>query len=565
MESLEILSKEEIIAQFEKDLNEKSIEELMVLVKELKEKFTEATAQEEAKQLELYNANDTNENDFVATKNPLDDKFTELFNIYQERKTAHKQAQAKAEEENYQAKLEIIESLKNLTEGEISNIGEAFKLVNELKEKWYAIGAVNKARYKQLQFDFSHLLDMFFYNIGIHKELKNYDLKKNAEIKEGLIEKLNHLLKVDSIKQLEHFIKEYQNEWDAVGPTTEEKWTELKTKYWDAVNAIYDKIKEHYHQYRTKLREDREQKLLLLDNLKLETEKISTFNRINDWNNATEVVVKIQEDWRKIGFVKRNTEQNLTEEFKALMDDFFAKKSDFFATLKTEQKSAEEKKKTLIEKAHQLKTQTDWVNTSNQIIKLQQDWKKTGNTHPKIDQKLWTEFRTACDHFFNAKKHYYDTLDDRLEENFKQKELATEQIKNADSTEALSQAIEQWYKIGFVPKNKITESTKSFESALKTATEKLKINNAEDFQFEARVKAFKTAENGKELLQNERKFIEGKIEKINTELAQYENNLAFFGPSKGAQKLKEAVESRMQTAKENLQKLQAKLKVLKAS
>lgn len=562
MESIEKLSKQEIINQFEQDLNEKSVEELLISVRELKEKFDEATAQEK---LEILNTEENNEAKEKTPENPLDGKFTELYNVFQERKTAHKQALTKAEEDNYQAKLEIIESLKNITEGEISNIGEAFKQVNELKEKWYAIGAVNKARYKQLQFDFSHVLDLFYYNIGIHKELKNYDLKKNAEIKEAIIEKLQHLLQVESIKQLEHFIKEYQNEWDLAGPTTQEKWEELKNKYWDAVNAVYEKIKEHYHQYRTKLRESHEKKQLLLENLLSETSKIDSFEKINDWNKATESIIKLQEEWLKIGFIKRNHEQNLSTEFRSTIDDFFKQKSAFFEKLKTKQKKSEEIKRNLIEKVNTLKSQTDWVNTSTQIIKLQADWKKTGNTHPKIDQKLWTEFRAACDTFFSTKKEYFDTLDDRLEENFNQKKNAVEKMQNADSAEALSKAVEDWYLLGFVPKNKVTESNTSFEKALKSAGEKLKIANIEDFQFEIKIKALKKAENGKEALNNERKFIEGKIDKIKSELAQYENNLAFFGPSKGAQKLKDAVEARMSVAKENLNNLEGKLKLLKSN
>lgn len=563
MEILETLSKEAIIAQLEIDLKEKSTEELIASTKQLKASFEEATEKEKQLQLQAYEAETGNVEGFEYTANPLDSKFAELYNVLQDKKTAYKQEQARKEEENYKAKLEIINSLKTLTESELANIGEAFKQFYELRDKWNEIGTVNQARYKQLQFDYSHLQDVFYYNVGIHNELKNYDFKKNAELKEKIIEKLQNLLQVDSIRQLEHFIKEYQNEWDAAGPTTQEKWEELKTRYWELVNAVYEKIRLHYLNLREKQKEALEKKNQLLESVKNEIAKVTEQSKIAEWNNITDFIIKAQEEWKKSGLIKKAKEQALFEEFRAAVDAFFSQKGEYFGELKDKQKKAENKKRDLIAKVNAIKDSTDWNNTGKQIIRLQEDWKKSGNTHPKIDRKLWTEFRAACDYFFNAKKQYFDTLDDRLEANLTKKSEAAEKIANATSAQEFSTAVEEWYSAGFVPKKNITESNTAFEKATKTAAEKLKLENTEDLVFEAKINAFKKSENAKELLFGERKFLQEKIEKIKSELAQYENNLAFFGPSKGAQKLKEAVEAKMTVAKENLKKLQSKLKLVR--
>jgi hypothetical protein len=283
---------------------------------------------------------------------------------------------------------------------------------------------------------------------------------------------------------------------------------------------------------------------------------------LKDWNTATEKIQEIQEEWKKAGLLRKSKNNALYESFKAHIDEPFAKKSDFFDNLKGEQKASEQKKKSLIEKANALKTSTDWAAATPKIIQLQEQWKKSGSTHPKTDQKLWKEFREACDYFFTAKKNYFDTLDDRLEENLKNKNAAIENIEKATTPEQLTAAVQQWHEAGFVPKKQITKSNTDFDKALASAAKKLSISNIEDLVFEAKINAYKKAENSKDLMQSEKRFVLGKIEKLRSEMSQYENNLSFFGPSKGAQKLKEAVENKMKQTAENLEKWEQKLKLL---
>jgi hypothetical protein len=563
MEALETLSKEQIVAQLENDLKEKSIEDLIASTKHLKSKFEEATEKEEQEQLQAFVAEGGHANDFTPVPNALDGRFKELFNILQEKKKEHKNELARLEEENYKAKLEIIQQLRALTESDNSNIGEAFRKFYELRDAWNNTGAVNQARYKQLQFDYSHLQDVFYYNIGIHKELKNYDFKKNASLKEEIIEKLRNLQNVDSIRQLEHFIKEYQNEWDAIGPTTQEKWEELKNNYWQLVNDIYEKIRLHYVNLREQQKEALEKKQVLIEAAAYLAASISEQSTVKDWNQATEKINALREEWRKSGKLKKSKGDQLFEEFKNHLNVFFEKKSDFFKTVKEENKTAENRKKQLIEKANQLKESTDWATTTPKLIQLQEQWKKTGKASPAADQKLWKQFREACDFFFSAKKQYFDTLDDRLADNLKKKEAAIEAIQQAGNEEQLIAAVQQWHESGFVPKKEIARSNQLFDKALKTSAQKLKIEDTDTLEFEARIRAFKKAENSKDLLNAERKFIQGKIDKIWSEIAQFENNLSFFGPSKGAQKLKEVVEKKIEQANKEISDWQLKLQKIR--
>lgn len=563
MEMPLIMTKEEIIVQLEQDLKEKSVEDLIATTKHLSSKYREAEEAEEKEQLEKFVEEGGHPNDFITEKNPLDGKFKELFNLLLEKKAAYKKEIAEKEEANYQAKLQILEQLKALTEGEQQNLGATFQKFYDLRDEWEAIGAVNQARYKQLQYDYSHLKDVFYYNVKIHHELKNYDFKKNGEKKEEIIKKLQGLKEVTSIRQLEHFIKEYQDEWDAIGPTTQEKWEELKSTYWELVNEVYEKIRLHYKKVRELQKNVLEKKEALLAKMEAIAATVSNDWKLKDWNKATEKIKTLQQEWKEAGYTKKAKENELFETFGALTDDFFSKKKAFFEKLKEKQGKSEARKEALIEKAEQLKDSKDWKNTGQELIHLQKEWKKIPPAHFKIENKLWERFRSACDTFFEAKKEYFDTLDDRKEENLEVKQKGIEAIENATTKEELEKGLELWYGAFEVPKNQIKKALNELDKAVQKALKTVEDKNIEMTMFKAKVKALKNADNKELLIKDEKRFIQSKIQKIKEELNQYENNLSFFGPSKGAQKLKEAVEMKMATAEKEMKDWQQKLKLLK--
>lgn len=562
METPLIMTKEEIIVQLEQDLKKKSVEDLVATTKHLSSKYKEAEDVEEKQQLEKFVEEGGHPNDFIAEKNPLDGKFKELFNLLLEKKTAYKKEITEKEEGNYQAKLQILEQLKALTEDEQQNLGATFQKFYALRDEWEAVGAVNQARYKQLQYDYSHLKDIFYYNVKIHRELKNYDFKKNGEKKEEIIKKLQGLKEVSSIRQLEHFIKEYQDEWDAIGPATQDKWETLKNTYWDLVNEVYEKIRLHYKNIRELQKNVLENKEALLAKMEEIVGTILNEWGLKDWNKATEKIKTLQQEWKEAGYTKKAKENELFEVFGALADDFFGKKKVFFEKLKEKQGKRESRKEALIEKAEHLKVSKDWKNTSQELINLQKEWKKIPPAHFKIENKLWEKFRSACDTFFESKKEYFDTLDDRKEENLEVKQKGIEAIENAKTKDELVQGLEIWYGAFEVPKNQIKKALNELDKTVKKALETVEDKNIEMTMFKAKVKALKNSDNNELLIKDEKRFIQSKIQKIKEELNQYENNLSFFGPSKGAQKLKEAVENKMATAEKEMKDWEQKLKLL---
>jgi hypothetical protein len=276
-------------------------------------------------------------------------------------------------------------------------------------------------------------------------------------------------------------------------------------------------------------------------------------------------VNELHKKWKQEGFSGKSKEDTLWEEFSNLTETIRQKTNTYFEALKDENAKVEQVKMALIEKADKLKTSTDWKNTTEAFKKLQREWKKSGKTQYKKDQELWNTFRSACDTFFDAKKHFYNTMDERQAEHLKEKNSLAEKIATCSSKDEFIQLVQEWQAVGYVPKADIKKADKQFDTALQTAAKQIGLTDQElqDLRFKAKVAALKEDDNAGEKLKSERRYVQGQIEKLKEELNRYQENMAFFGPSKGAQKLKEVVENKVESTQAELKTWEAKLTLLK--
>src|SRR5690606_32796247 len=233
-----------------------------------------------------------------------------------------------------------------------------------------------------------------------YKQLKEHDLKRNLQMKQEVIQKLQALKDLPTIKEVETHLKALQNDWEDIGPVSNEEWEKLKDEYWKAVHACYSKINTFYEEQRTILNENLNKKRALVTVLKEYIDQLPEKQDTKFWDKATAHVLQIQEDWKKIGFGPRKENEELWVAFREQCDRFFELKKNYFASLQEVFDQIAQKKKEIIEKAHALKESTDWKNTANQLVKLQKQWKDLGNSGPRFEQKLWKQFRAACDVFF---------------------------------------------------------------------------------------------------------------------------------------------------------------------
>ncbi len=551
-------------------LSEQEQHEAASTQQQLEEEANEPAAETEGTEAEAAPAEEAAIAQPAATpaNAEVDAQIKSLLKSFHQRKEQYEARKEQDEQTNLKEKQQVVEDLKNLIK-EGPTITQAYEAFNQLRARWNSIGAVPRKHYKQLQSEYSHQIDMFFHTMQIFRDLKVYDLDKNHEAKKALIEKVKELEKETSFNKIDDLLKVYQTEWAEIGPVREEHWKDIRNDFWQAVNATYDRIQAHYDGVRERQR-------LALEAKEALGKTVADFfgqdlNSHKKWQDATEKVLQAQKDWGNIGHAARKDNDRVWKEFRAACNVFFQRKKEYYGQQKDQNKAGFETKTALIAEAERLKDQTEWKNTTEALIQLQHQWKEAPSAGNKDDQRLWTRFRAACDYFFEAKKQYYATLDDRQAVNLKAKQDFIAQVEafelsgnKEQDLAALKTFNEEWRNLGPVPKAEIDNINNAYKKALDAQYDKLKMSKTEKVltRFKDKVESLGQGEGGSRLIEQERREVQEQIRKIKDTIDLYENNLGFFGNSKGAEALKQGVLKNIERAKEELAIWEAKLKQL---
>jgi len=540
-------------------------------VNELKVRFDDYILEEERKdQVALLNAQAEGiAYDSIDFK-PFKDAFYEIYSVYKAKRKEVIDAKNAVETENLKAKKALMTQLKDVIENE-ENIGAAYGAYKEIHEKWKAIGDIPREQRDQIQQDYSRLLEVFFYNMKIYRELKDHDLKRNYQLKLAIVEQLEQLKNKQSIRDIETSLKTIQNEWEEVGPVANEEWEKLKDNYWASVREIYEKINLFYDERRTTLLENLEKKKAHLITTKAIIDAISSYDSVKTWEDATKNLLAIQENWKTIGFGPRKENEEVWQEFRAMCDDFFAKKKEFFGTIQEKFTKIGDQKQALIDQVIALKGSTDWKATGDKIVALQKQWKTIGHAGQKLEQKLWSDFRGACDTFFNARQKHFEEQDKQLEVNLLAKQTIIQAVESyvvpEDKKQALADLKEfttSFNSAGRVPLKDKDSNYLAFKKAIDSHYSKLKLEGQEKDQvfFQARIDTLSSSPEASRLFAKEKAEIRQQIEQLKGDILQYENNLGFFAKSKGADALRKDVEGKINHSKNKIDSLIRKLKMI---
>lgn len=538
-------------------------------VNELKTRFEDYILEEERKdQVAMLEAQERGEEHESLDLRPLKEEFFEIYNVYKEKRKQLLDARNKEEEENLRRKKFIIAKMQEMIQTE-ENIGAAFATYNELHEEWKKIGDIPREKRDEIQKEYSRLLELFFYNIKIYRELKDHDLKRNQQLKEDVIHQLEELKNQSSIKELEASLKRLQNDWEEIGPVQNDQWEALKSKYWEITRSLYERIHQFYDERRNILTENLNKKKELLEEAGKLIEESLSITVAKEWDLATEKLLKIQENWKTVGFGPRKENEAIWQEFRQQCDTFFAKKKEFFGSIQEKYNEIGEAKKKLIDQAVALKDSTDWKETAEKLIQLQKKWKASGHAGQRLEQKLWQDFRGACDAFFNARQKHFEEQDKQLETNLIAKQDVISKIEGYQLPENKQQALNDlkeftsaFNAIGKVPMKEKDTIYHAYKAAIDKHYNQLKLEGAEKEKvlFQARLETLQGSPDAGKLLSKERFDLKQQIEKLKAEIMQYENNLGFFARSKGADALRKEVEGKINAAKNKIESLKIKLK-----
>jgi len=340
------------------------------------------------------------------------------------------------------------------------------------------------------------LLEQFFYNIAIYKELKDHDYKRNRQLKQEVIDQINDLAKLETIKDVEVRLKQLQNDWDEIGPVPNTEWEELKSTYWSGIKNTYTRINAYYDDRRVVMQE----RITRKRNLIVQAEELATstseLGQVSQWEEATKKITELQSSWREIGPGAKKENDEVWQAFSEQCNAFFYAKKVFFGAIKSQQQIFAQQKQELIARAEVLKDSNDWKVTADQLIKLQKEWKQIGHAGQRQEQKLWSSFRGVCDAFFNARQKHFEAQDEELESNLTQKEVVIAEIEAFELTENRKESLEKlktfsssFNAIGKVPIKHKDRIYTAFKAALDKQYGQMKLEGEEreKILFEAKI------------------------------------------------------------------------------
>lgn len=496
-----------------------------------------------------------------------EDKMFDVFYFEHRRKinTARKEAE-KQKEKNLALKNEILDKLRELVDGEETTL--SINAIKAIQEEWKAIGPVPNSQNRSLWANYNALMDRFYDNRSIYFELKELDRKKNLASKIALCEKAEALKDEPDLQTAIKALNELHEEYKHFGPVPREDQEALWQRFKAASDAVYDRRKEYYDGQKEVFLKNQEEKEKLIGSLKTFTE--FSADRIKDWNSKTKEILEIQKTWENIGPVPRESGKEINKAFWAAFKQFFQNKNAFFKNLDEVRAENQKHAEKLIAQAEEAKDSTDWQKTASLMIGLQKEWKTLGPTPEKTRDSLYKKFKAACDAFFDNRRNVNKASNSEYEANLKaKKEVCTEIISLSKgeelSEEALTDLVNKFNEIGFVPRKNMKEIQAEFKNAVDVYLEKLDTGgfDRENFLFKLNLNRIQSDPNANRTINKKEYGIRKQITELENSITLWKTNLEFFAASKTADKLRDQFDEKIQKAEDEIEKLKQKLSILR--
>lgn len=486
--------------------------------------------------------------------------------VIREKRAKIMQQQEAEKQANLEKKLEIIEKIKAMATSP-DEAGKSYNEFKELQQQWKDIKNVPADKANELWRNYQLYVEQFYDLLKLNSEAREYDFKKNLEMKTKLCEAAEKLADEEDVISAFHQLQELHQQYREIGPVAKELREEVWARFKAASTVINKRHQQHFEDLRAKEEENLARKTALCE--KVEELGKAENKGAADWEKRSKEIIDIQNEWKTIGFAPQKMNVKIFERFRAACDDFFGRKAEYFKALKVTFSENIEKKKTLVEKAQALADSTDWKATSDKLIALQKEWKTVGMVPKKLGDQLWQEFLGACNKFFEARNAAGAGQRNEEHANLEKKKGIIEQLKAlaenaAEATKEKVQALtEEYNKVGHVPykeKDKLYEAYHEvldrIYKELNISTKRRRLND-----FKANIK--NVAKRCEEALDNERGRLARRFEQLKQEIQTYENNLGFLNASsKKGNSLIDEMNRKVQHLRDDLELVRQKIKAI---
>jgi len=541
------------------------IEEVKDDVQAIKAAFFALRREEIAKEKEEFLANGNEENDFTPKEDSDENNLKELLNVLKERRTEYNAAQEANREANLEKKRQII-ALINEIANDPDNINRQFNRVKQLQQDFKDAGEVPATADTEVWKEFQRATERFYDVLKMNKELRDYDFKKNLELKQQLCEEAEALDEEADIVAAFRKLQELHNNWREIGPVAKELREDLWARFKAASSAINKKYQTFFEDRKSKEKENADAKTALCEKIEqISTDDLKTYAQ---WDEVTKQIIALQEDWKKLGYASRKANAALFARFRKSCDDFFGKKAEFYKSMKEELSANLAKKIDLCERAEALMDSTEWKEATDKFVELQKEWKTIGPVVKKHSDAVWKRFIAACDHFFEEKKKQNVNVHAVEHDNLKAKKEVIATLKSTieeageEAAQKVRELMDRWQEIGHVPFKEKDKIYAQYRELIDKAFDTLNMRGSRP-RGEGGSSFRGSRQSGSDRGLSERDRLVRTYEQRMSELKTFENNMGFLtANTKSGNSLVREMERRIASLKEEIADLEQRIKDL---
>ena len=566
VEPVQKLTKEEILAKL-KELVADVENVAKPEIDGLKQSFYKLHNAEQDAARKLFIENGGAAENFVPQTDCVEEEFKNIMSVIKEKRSALTAELEKQKEMNLQVKLSIIEELKELVESP-DDANKSYTEFKKLQQQWNEVKLVPQAKVNELWKNYQLYVEKFYDLLKLNNEFREYDFKKNLEIKTHLCEAAEKLADEADVVSAFHQLQKLHQEFRDTGPVAKELRDEIWARFKAASTTVNRRHQQHFEALKEVEQHNLDQKTVICEIIEaIDYKELTNFA---SWESKTQEVIALQNKWKTIGFAPQKMNVKIFERFRKACDEFFRKKGEFFKSLKEGMNENLEKKRALCEKAEALKDSTDWKATADELTKLQKEWKTIGPVAKKYSDAVWKRFISACDYFFEQKNKATSSQRSVEQENLEKKKAIIEKLNAIDdqmdteeATQLVRDLMKEWNGIGHVPFKEKDRIYKQYHSQVDKLFERFNISasNKKLSNFKSTISSIQ--EGSPQALYREREKLVRAFDNMKNELQTYENNLGFLTTSsKKGNSLLTEINRKVEKLKADIELVKEKIKVV---
>ena len=568
MKEYESLSMEELVKELEELVGVEKLMSVKDHVEEIKKSFLSKHYHFIDEKKEEFLAENPETTEEFHYHSPVKVKFDHLYTQYRDKKNNYFQNLQNNLKTNLSNRLAIVEELKTLIHSQ-ENMATTLKKFNDIRDRWKVAGPIPKDKYNHVWNNYHFHLENFYDVLHLDREIRDLDFKHNLVQKLKIIERVEELVTEENINKAFRELQDLHKIWkEDIGPVSREKREEIWIRFSELTKQMHDKRESLFE----KLREVETANLAIKKEIVSQIEIVATEKVYSHaaWLGQIEKVEALRNQFFSAGKVPTELNEKTWRDFKNAVRSFNVLKNAFYKDIKKDQNDNLSKKQALVAKAIELKDSLDFASTTPLLKQIQEEWKTIGHVPRKLSEKLWAEFRGACNEYFEKLKEQKSEANAEEIEAFEKKKTYLETLKSFEligehktDLDSIKSHIETWKSLGKVPFARRHIEGK-FNKILDVLFEKLSSSKKDNelARYSNRLENLSGADNLKKL-ENEKVFIMRKIEEVQNSLFQLENNIQFFGKAKADNPLVKEVMTTIENQREELATWKEKLKQIR--